>query len=59
MALWMAYPPVLPVYGTCGITVSRDAESIGDTFSTWGGVYIPQPEITLLFEALRGNLRLH
>ena len=44
MALWMTYPPVRPVYGTCGITVSRDAESIGGIPKVWGGVYIPQPE---------------
>ena len=59
MGFWMTYPPVIPVHGRCGITVSRDAESIGGIPEIWGGVYIPQPEMTILFVPFRGNLRLH
>ena len=44
MGLWMTDPPVSPTHGTCGITVSRDAESIGDIPEVWGGVHIPQPK---------------
>ena len=48
MGLWMIFPLVIRVYETCGITVSRDAESIGDTPNTLGNLYMPRPETPLL-----------
>ena len=43
---WMTHVPVEWEAENRGIDVSQHAESIGETPSIWGGVYIPQPEIT-------------
>ena len=37
--------PLGSVPETCQITVSRDAESIFDTFRAQVGLYMPQPEV--------------